>query len=147
MKPYYLDVRGWGMDQAFMFIERPPNREPPTDADLAEMKVTRPQAKELIERLNASRDRILRSSGMGSYRILIRRNLTTHMDFSDLPLLAAKNNSELQNRTDVMKVVRNYTRAFFDKHVRGTKGSRLERNVADPLVESIERFGPAKRPN
>ena len=40
MKPYYLDVRGWGMDQAFMFIERPPNREPPTDADLAEMKVT-----------------------------------------------------------------------------------------------------------
>jgi hypothetical protein len=26
MKPFYLDVQGWGMNQAFMLIERPPNR-------------------------------------------------------------------------------------------------------------------------
>ena len=31
MKPFYLDAQGWGMDQAFMFIERPPNREPLTE--------------------------------------------------------------------------------------------------------------------
>ena len=28
MKPFYLDVRGWGMNQAFMLMERPPNRGP-----------------------------------------------------------------------------------------------------------------------
>jgi hypothetical protein len=147
MKPYYLDARGWGMDQAFMFIERPPNREPPTAAELAEMKLTRAQAKELIERLNANRDRVLRSTGMGSYRVLIQRNMTSHMDFSDLPLLAAKNDAELRKRLDVMKVVRSYTRAFFDKYVRGMKQTLLESSVPDPLIESIERFAPARRPN
>jgi platelet-activating factor acetylhydrolase isoform II len=147
MKPFYLDAQGWGMDQAFMFLERPPNREPLTDTDLAELKLTRGQATELLARLNAGRDRVLRSIGRESYRVLLQRNMTTHMDFSDLPLLGAKNSSELNRRNDVMRVVRSYTRAFFDKYVRNMKEPLLDGGVSDPLIESVERFDPAKRPN
>jgi hypothetical protein len=147
MRPFYPDVRGWGMDQPFMFIERTPSREPPTDAALAEMKMTRPQATRLVERLNASRDRLLRSTGTGSYRVLLQRNRTTHMDFTDLPLLAAKDSAEFQQRLDVMKVVTSYTRVFFDKYARGMKAPLLEGSAHDQLIEAIERFGPGRRPD
>lgn len=147
MKPFYLDVRGWGMNQAFMLIERPPNREPLSDADLAEMKVTRERATDIITRLNANRDNILRSTGMGSYRVLLQRKLTTHMDFSDLPLLSAGNSTERQRCSDVLRVAGGYTRAFFDQYLRGTKAPILEQNATDRLIEAVERFGPAKRPN
>jgi hypothetical protein len=147
MKPFYLDAQGWGMDQAFMFIERPPNREPLTDADLAELKVTRDRATEILKRLNASRDRVLGSTGTGSYRVLLQRKMTTHIDFSDLPLLAAKDQEELQRRLDVIGVVRSYTRAFFDKYVRTMKEPLLDSGVPNPLIESVERFDPTRRPN
>jgi hypothetical protein len=147
MKPFYLDARGWGMDQPFMFIERPPNREPLTDADLAELKLTLGQATEMRERLNASRDRVLQSIGTGSYRVLLQRKMTTHIDFSDLPLLAAKNQEEIQRCLDVMRVVRSYTRAFFDNYVRTMQAPLLGSVAPDPLIQSVERFGPSKRPN
>jgi predicted dienelactone hydrolase len=147
MKPFYLDARGWGMNQAFMLIERPPNREPLTDADLAAMKLTRPRAMELIQRLNVSRDRVLRSTGTGSYRVLLQRSVTMHMDFSDLQLLGARNTADLEQRIHVLTVVRSYTLAFFDKYVRGMKAPLLDRSAPDQLIESVERFGPAKRPN
>jgi hypothetical protein len=70
MKPFYLDAHDWGMNQAFMLIERPPNREL-TDSDLTAMKLTRARAMELIARLNSQRDRALRSTGSGSYRVLL----------------------------------------------------------------------------
>ena len=147
MKPFYLDAQGWGMDQAFMFIERPPSREPLTDADLAELKVTRDRATGILKRLNASRDRVLRNTGTGSYRVLLQRKMTTHIDFSDLPLLAAKNQEEIQRCLDVMRVVRRYSRAFFDKYVRTIKEPLLDSGVPNPLIESVQRFGPSKRPN
>jgi hypothetical protein len=147
MKPFYLDARGWGMNQAFMLIERPPNREPLTESDLAAMKMTRERAMEFIGRLNANRDRVLRSTGMGSYRILLRRSVTTHMDFSDLQVLSAQSNVELNRRMQVLKLVRNYTLAFFDRYVRGMQTPLLDRDTTNEILESVERFGPARRPN
>ena len=47
-QPYLLDTRGWGMDQAFMLIERLPRTDPPSEQELAEMNLTR-------ERVDASR--------------------------------------------------------------------------------------------
>lgn len=147
MKPFYLDVRNWGMNQAFMLIERPPNREPLTDGDLSAMKMTRARAMEFVARLNADRDRALRSTGMGSYRVLLRRNMTTHMDFSDLPVLSAKTGIELEHRMRVLALVRSYTLAFFDKYVRNMRAPLLDRSTPDQVLESVERFNPAKRPN
>lgn len=145
MRPFYLDASGWGMNQAFMLIERPPNREPLTESDLESMKMTRAQATELIAQLNARRDRTLRSTGKGSYRVLLQRNVTTHMDFSDLQVLSAKDSGELDHRTRVLALIRGYTLAFFDKHVRDRKASLLDRSTPGPILESVEKFGPAKR--
>lgn len=147
MKPLYLDVHDWGMNQAFMLIERPPNREPLTDSDLSAMKMTRARAMELIARLNADRDRALRSTGMGSYRVLLRRNVTTHMDFSDLQVLSAKNSIELDHRMRVLALVRSYTLTFFDKYLRGMKAPLLDRSTPDEVLESVQKFSPAKRQN
>lgn len=144
MKPFYLDVHGWGMNQAFMLIERPPNREPLTDNDLAAMKLTRERALELIERLNSPRDRALRATGRGSYRVLLRRSVTTHMDFSDLTLLSAQDSIQRKQRMRVLAVVTAYTRAFFDRHVRDRKAPLLDHSHQDDVVESVERFHPAK---
>jgi predicted dienelactone hydrolase len=146
MRPYYLDVRGRGMDQPFMFMERAPRVEPPTDKELAEMKVTRSRANEFLSRLKAYEDRALRSTGT-TYHVILQRGATTHMDFSDLPGLAAGNVTEADMRARVMSIVRGYTRAFFDAHVRGAKAPLLNGKTNTQLVEAVERFGPGRRSN
>ena len=85
--PYYLDARGWGMDQAFMLIARAPRTDPPKEEELAAMKLTRRQAEDLLERLKARQDATLRNTGKGSYRVVLESKTTTHADFGDLPHL------------------------------------------------------------
>ncbi|MBL8214199.1 MAG: hypothetical protein JNK87_25995 [Bryobacterales bacterium] len=145
MKPLYLDAHDWGMDQPFMLIERPPNRGPLTDDDLTAMKMTRVRALDLIARLNSQRNRILQSTGRGSYRIVLRRTVTTHMDFSDLQLLSAQNSIERNQRMQVLALVTSYTRAFFDRYVRGMKAPLLDRDKPNEVLESVERFSPSRR--
>ena len=147
MKPFYLDANDWGMNQAFMLIERPPNREPLTDDDLAAMKMTRERALALVARLNSLRDRTLRSTGRGSYRVLLRRSETTHMDFSDLRILSAENRTQRYQRMQILSLVTTYTRAFFDRHVRGAKAPLLDRGKPNEVIEAIERFRPSNRQN
>lgn len=145
MKPFYLDVHNWGMNQAFLLIERPPNREPLTDSDLSAMKLTRARAMELVATLNAQRDRALRTTGKGSYRVLLHRSVTTHMDFSDLRILSARNSNELSHRMRVLALIERYTLAFFDNYVKGVKVAPLDRGKPDEVLESVERFRPARR--
>jgi hypothetical protein len=147
MKPFYLDINDWGMNQPFMLIERPPNREPLTDEDLTAMKLTRERALELVAKLNSERDRILRSTGQGSYRIVLRRSVTTHLDFSDLQILSAQDSVERKQRMQVLALVTSYTRAFFDRHVRGRKAPLLDLGKPNKVLESVERFSPSRRQN
>jgi hypothetical protein len=84
---------------------------------------------------------------MGSYRVLLQRNVTTHMDFSDLQILSAKNSIDVEHRMRVMALVTSYTLAFFDKYVRGMKAPLLDRSAPDQVLEAVERFAPARRPN
>ncbi len=147
MRPFYLDARSWGMDQAFMLMERAPRTDPPSDQELAEMNVTRERANEIRSRLNEYKDRVLRSTGTGSYRVVLQRSKTTHMDFSDLPILGARDRDEAETRARVLEVVRNYTRAFFDKYLSGMTAPLLDGKNTNQLVETVERFGPAKRSN
>src|SRR5262249_47250840 len=86
-QPYFLDVRRWGMDQPFMLIERALRTDPPSDQELAAMKLTRERVNEIRKRLDARRDRALRATGKGAYLIILRRQGTSHMDFSDLQML------------------------------------------------------------
>jgi predicted dienelactone hydrolase len=144
MRPFLQDARGWGMDQAFMLMERAPRNTPPTEAELEQMKITRQQASDLVARLKANKDRVLRSTGMGSYHVVLQSATTTHTDFSDLSALGARDPAEAEMRAHVLAVVRNYTRAFFDKYLKGTKSGLLDEKMTDRFVEGVQRFAPSK---
>jgi hypothetical protein len=144
-QPYFLDPRGWGMDQPFMLIERAFRMEPPSDEELAAMKLTRERVNEIRKRLDSRRDLALRATGSGTYRVVLRRNGTSHMDFSDLKVLGAATRGEFEVGERVLAAVTKYTRAFFDRHLKGVKSSLLESNQSDGLVDEVQRFGPAKR--
>ena len=145
MKPFYLDARGWGMDQPFMLIERAPRTTPPSDQELAAMKLTRPQADQLIARLRHDMDATLRSTAQGSYRVVLETAPTTHEDFTDLPFLGAPTASEADTRARILAVVRRWTRAFFDQTLRGQKQPMLATKSPHEFIETVQRFPPAKR--
>jgi predicted dienelactone hydrolase len=137
-QPYFLDARGWGMDQPFMLIERSPRAEPPSDQELAEMKLTRERVNDLLKRLMSRRERALRATGGGTYRVVLQRDGTTHMDFSDLGVLGAGRPEERETKERVLEVVESYVRAFFDRYLKGEKSSFLETKSADRLVDYVE---------
>jgi pimeloyl-ACP methyl ester carboxylesterase len=141
--PFYLDARGRGIDQPFMFIERALGTTPATDEELARMKVTRDRANEIFARLMAYRDRALRSTGT-TYHIVLQSGTTTHMDFSDLPILSADTVIEADKHMRIMALVRDYTRAFFDRYLKKTKAPLLDEKAGSQFVEAVERLGPAK---
>jgi predicted dienelactone hydrolase len=145
MQPYFPDVRGWGMDQAFMLIERGRRMEPPSDQELAEMKLTRERANEIRKRLEANRDRVLRATGKGTYRVVLQPGATTHMDFSGLPVLGTRPDDERQTKERIMAVVGEYTRAFFDRYLKSMRSPILDAKASIQFVEAVQRFGPAKR--
>ena len=146
MQPYFLDARGWGMDQPFMLIERSPHIEPPSDQELAEIKLTRERASELLNRLNSRRDREFHATGKGCYRVVLQSKDISHMDFSDLGVLGARTPAELETKQRVLALVNSYTRAFFDRYLKATKSSLLETKSGDSLVETVQQFSPGKRP-
>jgi pimeloyl-ACP methyl ester carboxylesterase len=146
MQPYFLDARGWGMNQAFMLIERAPRIEPPSDQELAEMKLTRERAHQLLDQLNSSRDRALRATGGGTYRVLLQRKATSHMDFSDLGVLGAGTPVEQETKERTLAAVNSYTRAFFDRYLRKTKSPLLDAKSSDSLIETVQRFSRSRPP-
>jgi transposase len=133
------------MDQPFMLIERAFRMEPPSDEELAAMKLTRERLNEMRKRLDSRRDLALRATGSGTYRVVLRRNGTSHMDFSDLKVLGAATRGEREVGERVLAAVTKYTRAFFDRHLKGVKSSLLESDQSDGLVDEVQRFGPARR--
>jgi hypothetical protein len=145
-RPFYLDDRGWGMDQAYMLIERASPKANPSDRELAAMKLTRDQALGIHARLEAYHDQVLRSMGGGSYRVVLRRDATTHMEFTDLPFLSAHDKMDSERRARILTVIESYTRAFFDKSLRSKDSPLLERNADAEFVERVERFKPALAP-
>jgi hypothetical protein len=145
MQPYFPDARGWGMDQPFMLIERAQQKEPPSDQELAQMKLTRERVNEMRKRLDANRDRVLRATGKGAYCVVLQRSTTTHMDFTDLQILGTATSDAKETRERIMTVVRDYTRAFFDRYLKGMRSPLVEATVPNQFVESVKRFGPGKR--
>jgi hypothetical protein len=145
-KPFYLDARGWGLDQSFILILRDPPTRRLSDQEVAEMKMSRQQLEQIIARLDAYQGTALRSTGKGSYRVRLRNNITTHMDFSDLPALGAHGRVDAERRAAIQAVVRSYTLAFFDKYLRAVKLELLDETAKGEFVEAVQKFAPAKSP-
>ena len=145
-RPLFLDVRGWAMDQAFMLILHDAPTRPLTDEQVAKMKMPRQRIEAIIKRLDADQDAALRNTGEGSYRVRLRSEKTSHMDFSDLPLLGARERTDAEKRAAILAAVRSYTLAFFDKYLRGMKPALLDQPPTSEFVEAIQRFEPARFP-
>ena len=145
MAPYYLDSRGWGMDQAFMLIVREGPTSPPTDAQLSQMQMTRAQLDALLVRLRDRQETALSRTGGGSYRVTLDRGRTTHADFGDLSLLNVPTDRDASHKRRVLSVVTEYTRAFFDRTLRGRHPRLLTEPPTSELAVRVVRFQPSRR--
>jgi hypothetical protein len=67
------------------------------------------------------------------------------MDFSGLPVLGTRPDDERQTKERIMAVVREYTRAFFDRYLKSMRSPVLDAKASNQFVEAVQRFGPAKR--
>jgi hypothetical protein len=77
------------------------------------------------------------------YRVVLTFAPTNHMSFSDLMMLQARDDAEVAIRTRVFKVTADYTRAFFDKTLRGMKEPLLDGGTKGEFVDLVQRFPPA----
>jgi predicted dienelactone hydrolase len=145
-RPLFLDVRGWAMDQAFMLILHDAPTRPLTDEQVAQMKMPRQRIEAIVKRLDADQEAALRNTGEGSYRVRLRNEKTSHMDFSDLPLLGARDRADAEKRVAILATVRSYTLAFFNKYVRGMKPALLDQTPTSEFVEAIQSFEPGRIP-
>lgn len=134
------------MDQAFMLILHDAPTRRLSDEEVAGMKMSRERLEQVIRRLDQYQETVLRNTGKGSYRVRLQSKVATHMDFSDLPWLAAHDPADAERRLGVLGAVRNYTLAFFDKYLRGTKPALLEEVPKSEFVEEVERFEPTTVP-
>ena len=139
-RPFDADGGSWTTTQRFMVIQRAGDPGPPPDEELARMKITREQATALFAQLNREHDGALRLPG-GAYEVVLDRTKTTHMDFTDLPLLGAGTSEDADARARVVATVRGLTLAFFEWSLRGKRPALLQRTPADAPIETIRRFG------
>lgn len=145
--PFHLDSSGWGMKQPFLLITRT-RKELPTEKEAVAMHMTLSEVKELVASLRAAQERALRSTGGGSYRVSLNYDATTHMSFSDLPVLQAVSSDEAEAHTRVLETILDYDRAFFDKTLRSVAKTELDDPRPREFVDSVQKFPPAtKRQN
>ena len=143
-RPFHVVPGGWIRNQQFMQIQRPGDSGPPPEEELVKMKITREFAETTLAQLDLEHDAALQSVVGGSYEVVLQQSKTSHMDFSDVPLLGAQTAAETEARAHVLTVVRSLTLAFFDQALRGKRSPLLEDNHSD-LIQSIRRFGRAAR--
>jgi hypothetical protein len=142
--PFHLDSSGWGMGQSFLLITRM-RKEPPNEKELAAMHMTLSEVQDLVARLRAAQERALRSTGGGSYRVSLNYDATTHMSFSDLPVLQAVSPAEADTRTRVLETILDYDRVFFDKTLRSVAKTELDDPHPREFIDSVQKFPPATK--
>lgn len=146
-RPLFLDARGWSMDQAFMLILHDPPTHPLTDEQVAQMKMPRQRIEALVRKLDADQEAALRYTGQGSYRVRLRSEKVSHMDFSDLPLLGASDRVNADKLSDILAAVRSYTLAFFNQYLRGVNSELLKETAPNnEFVDAVQRFEPGRFP-
>jgi predicted dienelactone hydrolase len=144
-RPFHLDTVGWGPHQRFMLLQIAGESGPVPDEELAAMKITRERANELLARLDRDHDAALQSVRGGSYEVVLDRLKTSHMDFTDLPVLGSQNEAEADLHDRVMSVVRTWTLAFFDESLRGRRSPLLDQAAPVEPVQSVRRFNTRRR--
>ena len=148
--PFARDPTGRVMEQPFLYFTR--GRRPPviSDGELAVMQMTKAEYDSLRKEILAGPTRLLADIRGGAYRITLTTPGMTHMSFSDEPLIeAAGDSGKMSNAQLALRIINTYSRAFFDKTLRGQTGTALDHPAkGESAFLTIERFGPrpARRP-
>ena len=92
-----------------------------------------------LRRQQAAQDSALNAVAGGSWRVGVETPGFTHHSFMDLPLLGAPADSSAPLLLN-LRIVRTYTRAFFDRCLRGVRPTALD--AATPLAAdvTVQRF-------
>ena len=89
--------------------------------------------KDLEEELRPVRRDFCQSVKAASYELTLLIPGVSHETFSDIPLLeSGQSAAALKSRRLALQLVRDYTRAFFDRHVRGVNAPLLDAPTANP---------------
>lgn len=135
-----LDPAGGRFEQPFMFLS---HSDAVTEETLQLMALTRTEYEEHDRAWRRRAYHLLDTRPVESYIISIKG--TTHSSFTDNPLLAADTLSAYRNRARMLQIIRDYTRAFFDKYLMDKKTKLLE-STSNAYPEVVtERFGAAVR--
>lgn len=85
--------------------------------------------KDLEQELREVRKEFCESVRGPSYEVTLKTPGIVHESFSDMPWLeSGQDESTHKNRRRAIELMRAYTRAFFDRHVRGLPASLLDKN-------------------
>ena len=76
---------------------------------------------------------------------IISINGAEHSSFTDNPLLEANTLSVYRNRARTLQVIRDYTRAFFDKYLMAKNTKLLESPLTEYPEVKMDRFGASVR--
>jgi len=135
--PFYVDAYTTPPTQPFMWFIR--FKPEPSDEQLQSFKLTRNQWNQNRDRVQSRVNGFFRSVKGGSYRVTL--NGATHESFSDFPLLESKVDGEdLALRFRMVRIVRDYTLAFFDTHLKNQPTQLLRGALTNYPEVTVERF-------
>lgn len=138
MQPFYLAAGGRGMTQTFLLFERVRNVSP-DEKDAASLDMTLAELNMLVDSLRNNKKCALAATG-GSFHVLLRFDSTSHMSFSDLPLLQAESAAKAALALRVLQVTCRYTREFFDKTLRNAVSTLYDRRQASDYIDLVEYY-------
>ena len=136
--PFYPNANGRGPEQPFMYLAKP--LRDLTEKELADQKMTRKQFEQERAKAMTRENELMASVTSGSYRVIIKS--AAHESFSDEPLVfpGTKSVAEIQK---TLRLVREYTLAFFDKYLRDKKPAIIDGIPNQRSEVTVDRFGPA----
>jgi len=142
--PFARDPSGRAMEQPFLYFTRGHPPRVASDGELVTLQMTRAEYDSVRSEIEAGPTWLLADIRGGAYRITLTTPGMTHMSFSDEPVITAAGDSgKMSNALLALRIINTYSRAFFDKALRGQVGAALDSPAeGDSAFVTIERFGP-----
>jgi hypothetical protein len=111
----------------------------PSDEVLMQMNTTRAQYDADVARVQQNQNTALGSVKGGAYRVYIDIPSFIHRTFSDLTLLAADEPQKSESLAN-FRIAQSYTRAFFDKHLKGQQNTVLDAKSSSDARVRVDRW-------
>jgi hypothetical protein len=149
-KPFMPNSAAKNMRQPFLFFVSKhsffKHVAPPSDEVLKAEKMTREEFMKLFEGYDKNQEESLASMSGGSYRVAIETPRFTHRSFIDTTLFKADNDATaMTQHLKNLLLIRAYTRAFFDKHLKGMSKTLLDEPTLQNSEVLVNRYGPINK--